>query len=110
MDIRELHLLQEIHNRLNRVKSFLTENTFPDYENVFVWFDYLNNIKSIQGNFNNDISFLATLLAKQYLEKTYSLQKFNAADKPQGSPGLDIDVRLPDGRRLVAEIKTDISL
>ncbi len=68
--------------------------------------DYLHSIKSIQGNFNNDIGFVSTLLAKQYLEKTYDLQGFNAADKPQGAPGLDIDVKLQDGRHLVAEIKT----
>jgi len=99
-------MLEEIRQRLDRVYSYFTDHTFPDLEDVSNWFDYLNDIKTIQGNFNNDISFLATLLAKKYLEKRFEYNKFNAADKPQGAPGLDIDLRLPDGRRLVGEIKT----
>ncbi|QRN82044.1 hypothetical protein JR338_06205 [Chloroflexota bacterium] len=106
MEIRELHTLEDIRRRLDRIHSFQSENPYPEYEDIAAWFDYLNSIKSIQGNFNNDIGFVSTLLAKRYLEEEFNLQGFNAADKPQGAPGLDIDVKLPDGRHLVAEIKT----
>lgn len=106
MEIRELHMLEEIEHRLSRVNKFLTDNTFPKHEDAINWLAYLHTIKSIQGNFSNDISFVATLLAKEYLEEVYSLEGFNAADKPQGAPGLDIDVKLPNGKHLVAEIKT----
>ena len=37
---------------------------------------YLAELKSIQGNFNNDVSFLATFMAKQYLEEIYGVHHF----------------------------------
>ena len=106
MEVRELHTLEDIQRRLDRINSFLNQESFPDFEDAIAWFDYLNKIKMIQGNFSNDIGFVSTLLAKRYLEEKFNLQGFNAADKPQGAPGLDIDVKLPDGKHLVAEIKT----
>ena len=108
MEIRELHKLEDIRRRLERINSFLNEESFPDFEDAIAWFDYLNKIRIIQGNFSNDMGFVSTLLAKDYLEEVYSLKGFNAADKPQGAPGLDIDVKLPDGKHLVAEIKTTL--
>lgn len=98
--------MESICGRLDQVRSLLSSNDFPDLEDIANWYSFLVELKTIQGNFNNDVSFLATMLAKQYLEEKFGLQNYNAADKPQGAPGLDIDVRLPDGKRLVAEIKT----
>ena len=103
---QELAKMKEIQSKLSQVRAHLVESKFPSLDETSFWYSYLATIKSIQGNFNNDISFLATLMAKQYLEKKYELQNFDAAEKPQGAPGLDIDIRLPNGRRLVAEIKT----
>jgi len=102
----EINGLQNIKNRIEQVRSYLIAKDLPKLEDVTGWYNFLADIKSIQGNFNNDISFLATLMAKQYLEKKYGLLEFNAAEKAQGAPGLDIDVELPNGKRLVAEIKT----
>jgi len=102
----EINGLQNIKNRIEQVRSYLIAKGLPKLEDVAGWYNFLADIKSIQGNFNNDISFLATLMAKQYLEKKYGLSGFNAAEKAQGAPGLDIDVKLPNGKRLVAEIKT----
>lgn len=45
-------------------------------------------------------------MAKEYLTKRFGLTDFDAAEKPQSAPGIDIDVHLPDGRRLIAELKT----
>lgn len=102
----EIKNLRDIRGRIEQVSSYLIAKDLSKFEDVADWYNFLADIKSIQGNFNNDISFLATLMAKQYLEKKYGLLGFNAAEKAQGAPGLDIDVRLPSGERLVAEIKT----
>jgi len=104
----EQNACKNIVQRMLQVRSYLEENDFPALNDILAWYDFLTDIKTIQGNFNNDVSFLATMLAKQYLEENYDLENFNAADKPQGAPGLDIDIYLPDGRRLIAEIKTTI--
>ena len=103
---QELTQMKDIQHRLSQVRSHLSENEFPSITEISAWYSFLAKIKFIQGNFNNDISFLATLMAKKYLEERYGLQNFDAAEKPQGAAGIDIDVRLPDGRRLIAEIKT----
>ena len=39
----------------------------PPLENSAAWYAYLAELKEIQGNANIDVSFVATLLAKQYL-------------------------------------------
>ena len=106
MHIDEQNACKDIVQRMLKVRSYLNEKDYPAFCDIPAWYDFLKDIKTIQGNFNNDISFLATMLAKQYLEQNYGLGNFNAAEKAQVAPGLDIDVRLSDGRRLVAEIKT----
>ena len=108
MLIREQQMLEEIKQRLARISTYLSDHPFPELENALGWFDYLNDIKNIQGNFNNDMSFVATILAKEYLENNFGYNQFNAADKPQGAPGLDIEIQLSDGRKLAGEIKTTI--
>lgn len=104
----ELTNMEGIKHRLMQVRSHLSGNDFPEIDNISAWYSFLVELKNIQGNFNNDVSFIATLLAKKYLKEKYEVDNFNAAEKPQGAPGLDIDVTLPNGSRLVAEIKTTI--
>lgn len=70
-----------------------------------LWYEFLSELRDIQGNASNDLSFVATLLAKIYLSKHFEIS-FCAAEKPQGAPGIDIDCRTPTGERVVAEIKT----
>lgn len=105
---RERDYIEEIRRRINRVRFFLVERPLPDAEDSVGWYRYLACLKSIQGNANNDISFAATMMAKAYLAARYPLPPLDAADKPQGAPGLDLDLNLADGRRLVAEIKTTV--
>jgi hypothetical protein len=68
-------------------------------------FDYLVAVKNTLGNLNNDMSFVASLLVKPFLRKRFEID-FDAALKPQGAPGMDIDCTLPDGTRIVGELKT----
>ena len=52
------------------------------------------------------MSFLATLLVKDYLYKRFEISDFDAAGKPQGAAGLDIETKTEDGRLIVGELKT----
>jgi hypothetical protein len=73
-------------------------------ESPLEWYGQLNQIKQIIGNLNNDVSFIATLLAKNYLKSKFKID-FDAAEKKQGAPGLDIDIQA-NGKRIIGEIKT----
>lgn len=105
LSVHELTIMKDIERRLKAMHAHLSTEV-PALEDTTAWFSYLAELKAIQGNSSNIVSFVATLLAKQYLEKCYGLTSFDAAEKPQSAPGIDIDVILPDGRRLVAELKT----
>src|SRR5215207_9990923 len=105
LSVHEQTMMQDIERRLIAMRAHLSEGT-PSLEDTAAWFSYLAQLKAIQGNSSNAVSFVATLLAKQYLAQSYGLTQFDAAKKSQNAPGIDIDVILPDSRRLVAEIKT----
>jgi hypothetical protein len=68
-------------------------------------FTYLTGAKTILGNLNNDLSLLATMMAKRYLRERFEIE-FDSTRKPQGAPGIDIDINSPIHGRIVAEIKT----
>jgi len=73
-----------------------------------VLYAYLARMKEIQGNTDNGVSLVACLMAKEYLNRDLDMIPFDAAAKPQGAPGLDIDERTTAGARVVAEIKTTV--
>jgi hypothetical protein len=70
------------------------------------WLTYLNGVKDALGNLSNDISFVATLLIKDYLRARFDISDFDAGGKAQGAAGLDIAARTPRGRTIVGELKT----
>ena len=105
LSVNELAKMKDIEHRLKAMRSHLSKET-PALEDTAAWFSYLAELKTIQGNSSNNMSFIGTLLAKQYLAQNYGLTSFDAAEKSQNAPGIDIDVMLSDGRRLVAELKT----
>lgn len=99
--------LKEITEKIRELREFLNMYELPtDTSRLDGWFNFLNLTKTILGNFNNEVSFVATLLAKLYLVRKHAGFTFDAAGKSQSAPGLDIDVRLPDGRRIIGEVKT----
>jgi hypothetical protein len=85
------------------LRALLSSRALGDHP--LAMFEYLTAVKNGLGNLNNDISFVAGLLVKPFLRERFGME-FDAALKPQGAPGLDIDCTLPDGRRIVGEIKT----
>lgn len=98
-----------IDTRLQRLRTLLAERPAPtESASTGDWFRLLDEIKEVQGQTNNDMSFVATLLAKDYLLSHVSgLDPFDAAAKPMGSPGLDIDLRTRNNERVIGEIKTN---
>lgn len=102
---QEYEMMKDIKRRLDEMHAHLSTE-IPPLEDSASWFTYLAKLKEIQGNASNDVSFVGTLLAKEYLEKKYGVRNFDAADKSQNAPGIDIDVTLTNGKCLVAELKT----
>ena len=102
---REQKYCDEIADRIDRLRALLTAKSLGRQGSPAVWYDFLAALKQIQGNTSNDLSFIATLLAKHYLAQKHQVS-FCAAEKPQGAPGIDIDVTTPNGQRVIGEIKT----
>ncbi|MFN8522627.1 MAG: hypothetical protein U0821_05910 [Chloroflexota bacterium] len=104
---RERNALTAIRTRLDQLAEYVTSAQRPDEKSSLLeWYAYLADLKTIQGNTSNDTSLVATLMARDYLSRVLPMQPFDAAAKPQGAPGLDIDERTVDGKRVIAEIKT----
>ena len=99
---------EAIATRVAELRAFLQGHDLGDEGDPARWYNFLSTIKLIQGNLSNDISFMATLLAKAYLVRRFHLADLDAAEKAQGAPGLDIDVCTRDGHRIVGEIKTTV--
>jgi hypothetical protein len=78
----------------------------PDPADARGWFDYLTSLKDTLGILNNSIGFVATLLARAYLESRFDLERFDASEKAQEAPGPGIAVRTKDGKLVRCEIKT----
>lgn len=103
----ELRYCNELASRLERVRNHLNATPIHASQEPVALFNMLATFRELQGNLSNDVSFAATLLAKAYLYNKFGLT-FDAAEKPQGAPGIDIDVNTPKGERVVGEIKTTV--
>lgn len=106
---RERGELRRILASLRDLRDYLQHNP-PPGEGVSLaeLQAYLAGFKAIQGNAHNGASLVATLLAKEFLFNALPMRPFDAALKPQGAPGLDIDEATLEGARVVAEIKTTV--
>ena len=103
----EQRYLESVAHRLERLRGFLDAYPIPAPEqNAAEWFNFLNGIKRLLGNFNQSLDLTAMLLVKEYLTMKHSDVEFNTAGKSQGAPGLDIDVMTRTGQRIVAALKT----
>lgn len=97
----------EIADRVSRMRKFLNENALVEPLQPIEWHSFVSTLRKIQGNLSNDGSFIATLLAKQYLCSKFGIT-FDAAEKPQGAPGIDMVIETAEGQLIVAEIKTTV--
>jgi hypothetical protein len=98
-----------VRQHMTSLHAFLNEHQLPEENDPIAWFKFVARIREIQGNINNDQSFLATYLAKEYLMHRFASVVYDSAEKAQGAPGLDIDIELPDNRRIIGEIKTTVA-
>lgn len=100
--------LQNAAKRLVQLRDFLNSTNIEEGADAVQWFECLAQVKAIQGNTSNTLSFIACLLAKEYLMTRFKIS-FDVATKPQGAPGLDIDlVDTASGKRIIGEIKTTV--
>lgn len=99
-----------IVQRLQNIRGFLNNQSLGEdllsEQNLDRLFGLLTQFKEIQGNSSNDISLAACLLAKRFLADRFAISNFDAAVKPQGAPGLDIDLVTQDKKHIIGEIKT----
>lgn len=104
---REHRYCTEIKKRITQARAFLLSADSADTPEPKALFQFLAKLREIQGNVSNDVSFAATLMAKEYLSAKFDIT-FDAAEKAQGAPGIDIDLLTGSGDRIVAEIKTTV--
>jgi hypothetical protein len=102
----ELRFCDAIREKDRSLRLFLANTSFPASNDAREWLTYLTGIKTALGNLNNDLGFVATLLVKHYLERRFGVVDFDAAGKPQGASGVDIEASTPDGLSIVGELKT----
>jgi hypothetical protein len=108
LTLRERRAVQAVLDRITALTQFLEDNPVPVDPPAAVLYEYLARMKQIQGNTDNGASLVACLLAKSYLRARLGMEPFDAAEKAQGAPGLDIDARTIAGERVVGEIKTTV--
>lgn len=94
-----------ILEKLAELREYLNAQNLDAHGSPADWYHHLNQMKGILGNANNDVSFVGALLAKSYLVNRFGDMDFDAAQKAQGAPGLDVDVTV-GSERVVGEIKT----
>ncbi len=97
-----------IRRQIDELRSYLDTHELPEDSSPDEWFDYAAGMKAIQGNTSNNLSFLACVLAKRYLAARFDIGDYDAAEKAQGAPGLDIDLTTNGNERIVGEIKTTV--
>ena len=88
------------------LRLYLERNSILSSGDAAHWLHYLATLKNLLGNFNNDVAFVATLLVKAYLAERFKVTNFDAAGKPQGASGIDIEAISADGKIIVGELKT----
>lgn len=104
----ELRYCEAIKEKDRALRGILAENSLQDAVDPRQLFAYLVGVRSALGNLSNDVSFAATLLAKQYLERRFGQIAFDAALKAQGAPGIDVEAATSDGETIAGEIKTTV--
>lgn len=100
--------LDAIRQKITQLREYLESCHVPRNDDLDEWFRFLAGFARLQGNISNSQGFLATLLAKRYLQNRFPITQFDAAEKAQGATGLDIDLVTNDGRHIIGEIKTTV--
>ncbi len=98
--------IEKIKLKISTLKKYVNENSFEEL-NYRELFSYMESFKSMLGNYNNDISTLGCLMAKEYILNNHKFKvEFDILRKLQGASGLDIDEVTINGERIIGELKT----
>lgn len=108
MTDKERGELDQIGRRIGLLQQYLSTWDLNSSLECDEWMKRLLEIRRIQGNTNTGASFVASLLAKQFLANRFGFAPFDATEKRQAANGLDIDFKTPDGKRVIGEIKTTV--
>ncbi len=104
---KEIKKLEELKDKFLKLHNLLNNSEYSVYSDLYEQYQYLNKFKEDLGNFNNDLSYIACLMAKQYLLKKHNFSHdLDVSLKAQGAKGLDIDETTLENERCIAEIKT----
>jgi hypothetical protein len=102
----ELRACEAIQAKDRALREFLAGNALSTAPDAAQWIPYLSGIKQALGNLNNDLSFIATLLVKKYLQQRFAITDFDAGAKAQGASGIDVQAMTANGKSIAGEIKT----
>ena len=100
-------MFEEILSKVSTLRAFLNHEALAEPPETSSWFNYLATIRDTLGNLSNSLSFVATVMAKEYLAERFHLREFDAGAKPQGARGPDILVSTDSGETIRCEIKTN---
>lgn len=104
---KEIKMLEKLKDKFLKLNNLLNNSEYSVYSDLYDQYMYLNKFKKVLGNLNNDLSYIACLMAKQYLLKKHNFSHdLDMSLKPQGASGLDIDEKTLENERCIAEIKT----
>ena len=95
-----------ISAKVENLRAVLDANRLCDPVNAQSWLAHLTQIKDALGNVGNSMSFLGSLLIKEFLNDEFGVSDFDAGLKPQGASGADVEATAEDGRVIVGELKT----
>ena len=102
----EIKMLEKVKDKFIKLNNLLNNSEYNVYSDLYKQYIYLNEFKKILGNSSNDLSYIACLMAKQYLLKKHNFSHLDMSIKKQGTKGLDIDEITLEDERCIAEIKT----
>ena len=102
----EQRYVRHIEAKDTALREFLGRDSMPEVGQAQELLRYLTGIKTALGNLNNDLGFVATLMIKTYLARRFGVENFDAASKPQGAAGVDIEAVTPTGAKIIGELKT----
>lgn len=103
----EQNALAGIAARTDRLADYLARTRAPSRDSPIAdWLSFLSGMKAIVGNSDNDVSLVATILARDWLCAYLPMRWFDAVAKAQNAPGLDVDEQTASGERVVGELKT----
>jgi len=102
----EMKMLEKVKDKFLKLNDLLNNSEYNVSIDLYEQYIYLNEFKRIMGNYNNDLSYIACLMVKQYLLKKHNFSHLDMSIKKQATSGLDIDEITLENERCIAEIKT----